>query len=64
MKERMMINGPPFWRGTEAARTERAAIEGWGPTLRLLVLRTGVTVCWTGAAVVVTHVANVVHMLP
>ncbi len=41
----MMINGPP-WFGREAAKTERAAIEGWGPTLRLLTLRAGGAASW------------------
>jgi hypothetical protein len=40
-----MINGPPQWIA-EKAKTERAAIRGWGPTLRLLLLRTTAIVCW------------------
>jgi len=39
-----MINGPPW--GKEAAETDRAAIQGWGPTLRLLTLRAGGAACW------------------
>ena len=45
-----MINGRLWWRQcpeaqVEAAKTERAAIRGWGPTLRLLILRMGATIC-------------------
>lgn len=42
-----MINGPP-WRGQETGKTERAAIQGWGPTLRLLTLRAAATAPWLG----------------
>lgn len=60
----MMINGPPFWQGTGTAETERAAIKGWGPTLRLLVLRAGATACWTSAALAAAHIANTAFVLP
>jgi hypothetical protein len=54
-----VINGPPF--GREAAKTERAAIEGWGPTLRLLTLRAGGAACWASfqvIAVMILHRVN------
>ena len=40
----MMINGP--FGGREFWRTVRAAIGGWGPTLRLVTLLAAATVCW------------------
>jgi hypothetical protein len=53
-----MINGPPFWRPAEAARTERAAIKGWGPTLRLMALRAVAPAC-TAGSVYVLHLLGV-----
>ena len=38
-----MINGPPL--GSEGWKTVRAAIRGWGPTIRLLILMAGATAC-------------------
>lgn len=52
-----MINGPP-WRSPETARTERAAIKGWGPTLRLLALRVAPTTCWALSTTAVTLVVQ------
>jgi hypothetical protein len=49
-----VINGPPRF-GREAAKTERAAIQGWGPTLRLLSLRAGRTAFWVISAVILNH---------
>ena len=57
-----MTNGPPFWRSAETARTERAAIKGWGPTLRLLALRV-VAPASTASSVYVLHLLGVLPAL-
>jgi hypothetical protein len=49
-----VINGPPRF-GHEAAETERAAIQGWGPTLRLLSLRAGRTAIRVISVVILNH---------
>ena len=56
----MMINGPPPGRGSESAKTERAAIKGWGPAVRLLMLRAGET----ANIIAVLLVAHATHWIP
>jgi len=50
------IHGPPW--GREAAKTERAAIQGWGPTLRLIMIRAAAT---TPIGVLLYYVHQIVH---
>lgn len=40
----MTIKGPPV--GPEWWKTVRAAIRGWGPTFRLVILMAAATACW------------------
>lgn len=49
-----MINAPP-WLSSERAKTERAAIKGWGPTLRLVTLRATPIVLWALAVLAFHH---------
>lgn len=53
----MMINGPPG-RHKQASDVERAAIEGWGPTLRLIAIRTVPAVGYAHAMVYMTQLLH------
>jgi hypothetical protein len=53
-----VINGPPRrspQAQVEDAKTERAAIKGWGPTLRLLIIRTAPTIVTIILALIFGH---------
>jgi hypothetical protein len=58
-----VINGPPWSSETarEAAKTERAAIRGWGPTLRLLTLRVVATTSPVTFTIVVMNAWQKLH---